>query len=137
VTVIHESVATIAGADAQTTFTFSSPALRDSSDDDALITTVGVRLIPVAGVLTTPDLDPGPATVRVGLTSYSIDIPESLTPVRLWPLIQAGLPIPSAEDSAAVRNGGGAARIQVMTTAEYTALVASTTPDPGSIFLVY
>lgn len=136
-TVISEPVDTIGGADAQTVFQFSSPVLRDSSDDTALITTVVVRVAPVAGVLTTPDLDPGIAAVRVGPKSYAITIPDSPTPVRLWPLIQAGLPVPPAEVAAAVHDGGGAARIQVMTSAQYTALVASTTPDPGSIFLVY
>lgn len=136
-TVIVESIDSIAGADSSTVFQFSSPIVRDSSGDNALITTISVQVKPIDGVLTTPDLDPGPATVQVGVTPFAITIPASPTPIRLWPLIQAALPVPPAEVSTAVRDGGGAARIQVMTAAEYTALVAASTPDPGSIFLTY
>ncbi len=87
-TVIQETVKTIGGADNDTMFTFAS-LLRDSSDGGALITSLGVRVTPQAGVLTTPDLEPGPATVMVGVKSYDIDIPDSGTPIRLWPLIEA------------------------------------------------
>ncbi len=136
-TVIVESIDTIAGADSSTVFQFSSPVVRDSSGDNALITTVSMQVKPVDGVLTTPDLDPGPATVQVGVTPFAITIPDSPTPIRLWPLIEAALPTSPAQAAKAVVNGGNAARIQVMTAAEYTALVASTTPDPGSIFFTY
>lgn len=136
-TVITETVDSIAGPDSVVTIQFSSPIVRDSSGDNALITTTSIQVKPVGGVLTTPDLDPGPAVVQVGVQSFAITIPDSGTPVRLWPLIEAALPVPPAQQATAVVNGGNAARIQVMTEAEYTALVASTTPDPGSIFFVY
>lgn len=136
-TVITETIDTIAGADSNTTFAFASPTVRDSSGDNALITTTAIQVKPVDGVLTTPDLDPGPAVVTVGLQSFAITIPASGTPIRLWPLIEAALPVPPAQVAAAVVNGGGAARIQVLSADEYNALVASTTPDPGSIFFVY
>jgi hypothetical protein len=138
VTVISDQIENIAGADNATTFTFYSPVVRDSDDGTALITTLTTaHLIATAGVLTTPDLDPGPATVRIGLHAFEIEIPDSPTPVRLWPLVEAGLPVSADQVSSAVINGGGARRIQVMTAAEYAALVAITTPDPGSIFFVY
>lgn len=136
-TVITETIDTIAGADTTTTFQFASSLVRDSSGDNALITTAGVQVKPVNGVLTTPDLDPGPAVVQVGVQSFAITIPDSGTPIRLWPLIEAALPVPPAQQAAAVVNGGGAARIQVMTADDYATLVSTTTPDPGSIFLVY
>jgi hypothetical protein len=136
-TVITETIDTIAGVDSSTTFAFSAPNVRDSSGDNALITTTSVSVKPVDGVLTTPDLDPGTAVVQVGLQSFTITIPDSATPIRLWPLIEAALPVPPAQQATAVINGGGAARIQVMTADDYAALVSTTTPDPGSVFLVY
>ncbi|WP_227979999.1 hypothetical protein [Nocardia spumae] len=131
-TVIQETVETIGGADNDTMFTFASQ-LRDSSDGTALITTLGVRVTPQAGVLTTPDLDPGLATVSVGVKSYTIDIPDSDTPVRLWPLIEAGLPVPATQEASAVRNGGGIARAQAMTETAYAAI----TPDPETAYYLY
>lgn len=132
-TVIQESVRTIGGADNDSLFSFAS-LLRDSSDDTALVTTTAVLVTPKDGVLTTPDLDPGLASVIVGGKSYSITIPDSDTPIRLWPLIEAGLPIPPSEEASAVRNGGGVARVQVITEAAYAAL---TTPDPETAYYLY
>lgn len=137
-TVIVEHVEYLGGVDDSTVFSFSSPMVRDSDDDTALITKRAMSYTASNGVLTTDDLDPGPATVTVGVSSsFQIAIPDSPTPIRLWPLIQAGLPVPPAQMATAVINGGGAAMIRVMTADEYAALVSSTTPDPGSIFYVY
>ncbi len=136
-TVISEPVEDIAGADNDTQFIFSSSILRENSGGTGLITIRPTFVRAEAGVLTTPDLEPGAATVRIGQTAYYITIPDSGTPIRLWPLIQAGLPLPPAEAAEAVRNGGGFVMGQVMTAAEYAALVSTTTPDPGSVFLVY
>ena len=136
-TVISEPISSIAGADNDTDFRFSSPVLRSSSSGTGMVTTAPVLVNAVAGVLTTPNFDPGPATVRVGQRIYNITIPNSGTPVRLTPLIEAGLPIAPAEEASAVVNGGGFARGQVMTADAYAALTSTTTPDPGSVFLVY
>lgn len=132
-TVISENVENIAGADNQTPFAFAAPVIRDSFDDTAFITTTPTRVMPVAGVLTTPDLDPGPAVVRIGLRTYSIEIPDSPTPIRLLPLVEAGLPIPPTEEASAVRNGGGVALIRVLTEAQYAAL---TSRDPETLYVV-
>lgn len=132
-TIISEPIAHIGGADDRTGFEFSSPIVRASDDGASTITRAPVHLVAVEGVLTTPDLDPGPCTVRIGQTAYQIEIPDSPTSVRLWPLIEAGLPVPAEEEAAAVRNGGGIARAQRITESAYAALV---TPDPETLYLV-
>ncbi|WP_040814657.1 phage upper tail fiber protein [Nocardia concava] len=132
-TVISEPIANIAGADNSTTFEFASLVLRQSASGTGTITTAPFFVQAVAGVLTTPSLDPGPALVRIGNRQYQITVPSSATPVRLWPLIQAGLPVPPTEDATAVRNGGGIARAQRITASAYAAL---TTPDPETLYLV-
>lgn len=133
-TVISEHVDNIAGADDGTVFVFASILLRDSDDGTSLITTTPTRVTPVAGVLTTPDLDPGAAKVSIGLSrAYQIDIPDSPTPIRLWPLIEAGLPVPPAEEATAVRNFGGIAGAKRVTLAEYQAMP---TPDLETLFVV-
>lgn len=132
-TVISEPVAHIAGADDRTAFEFSSPILRENDAGTGTVTRAPVHLVAEEGVLTTPDLDPGPATVRIGQIAYQIEIPDSVTAVRLWPLIEAGLPVPPEEEAAAVRNGGGIARAQRITESAYAALA---TPDPETLYLV-
>jgi len=132
-TVISEPVENIGGADDKTVFAFSSILLRESDDGTGLVTTTPVSIRATDGVLTTPDLDPGAAVVRIGAKAYQITIPDSDTPIRLWPLIEAGLPVPPVEEAAAVRNGGGVARIQAIELNDYTAIP---TPDPDTLFVV-
>lgn len=132
-TVISEPIEDIAGADNFTQFEFASTVLRESDDGTGLVTILPVFLTAVDGVLTTPDLDPGSASVRIGRRLYHIEIPDSATPIRLWPLIEAGLPVPPSEEASAVRNGGGVARIQRISETDYSALV---TPDPETLYVV-
>lgn len=132
-TVISEPIANIAGADNDTQFVFSSPVVRETDDGTGLVTIAPTFLYPVGGVLTTPDLDPGPATVRIGQTAFNIEIPDSGTPVRLWPLVEAGMPVAPAQEATAVINGGGIARVQKITESAYAALV---TPDPETEYSV-
>jgi hypothetical protein len=133
-TVFSEPIENIAGADNATVFSFTAGVPRESSSGTALITTRTVQYTPSAGVLTTGDLDPGPALVRVGSgPSVWIDIPDSGTPVRFWPVYEAGLPVPPTQEAAAVRNGGGIARMQRITATAYAAL---STPDPETFYVV-
>ena len=132
-TVISEPIENIAGADNDTAFAFSSLVLRESGDATGLITVVPSFLTAVDGVLTTPDLDPGPARVRIGQATYQIEIPDSEDPIRLWPLIEAGLPVPPVEEMTAVRNGGGIRRAQAVELDDYLAIP---TPDPETLFVV-
>ena len=76
-TVISEPIENIAGADNGTGFAFSAPGLRESEDGTCLITVHPLVVTAIDGVLTTPDLDPGPATVRIGQRTYHIEIPDS------------------------------------------------------------
>lgn len=87
----------------------------------------------VNGVLTSPNLVPGPAVVQVGNETYDIEIPDSSTPVQLWPLIDAGMP-PPVNVPGFVRNAGGIARIARATRDEYAAL---TNPDPETLYIVF
>ncbi|RBO82056.1 phage upper tail fiber protein [Nocardia puris] len=131
-TVISDSIESIGGADDTTSISIASPVLR-AGHEGGVITRRPLELRAVDGVLTTPDLDPGPATVRIGVRTYLIDIPDSGTPVELWPLIEAGLPVPPEEEATAVRNGGGVARIQRLTQSAYESLA---TPDPETLYVV-
>lgn len=132
-TVISEPVADIGGADNNTVFTFSVPLLRESDTGLGLVTTRTLSVTAKAGILTTPDLDVGPAKVMVGLRAYGIEIPDSPTPIRLWPLIQAGLPIPPEQEVDAVRNLGG---IRGEKTLELDDYLAIPTPDPETLYFV-
>ncbi|MFC9769112.1 hypothetical protein [Rhodococcus jostii] len=132
-TVISEPITTLAGVSDRTLVTFYVQALRPTFAGVGIITPTRVQVLPVGGVLTTPDLDPGPARVCWGTTTYRIVIPDSGTPVALWPLIDAGLPVPSNEPGF-VRNAGGIARIQRITESAYAAL---TTPDPETLYITF
>lgn len=132
-TVISEPISSIAGADDLTVFVFRSILTRESADGTGLVTSRIETLQADAGVLTTPDLDPGAASVRIGAAEYRIEIPDSEDPVRLWPLIEAGLPVPPAEEATAVRNGGGIRRAEAVELEDYLAIVG---PDPETLFVV-
>ncbi|WP_159840228.1 hypothetical protein [Nocardia sp. CY41] len=132
-TVITETLTDLAGTPHTDEVFFSSYILRENDDGDAMITTSVRSYTPVNGVITTEDLDPGPARVRIGMDTYNITIPESATPVRLWPLIETGLPAPPTLVGAYVVNGGGIARVQKLTESEYAAL---TLPDPETEYSV-
>ena len=133
VTVISEPISSIAGADDLTVFVFRSLRNRQSDDGTGFVTTRIETMQASGGVLTTPDMDPGPAAVKIGATEYKITIPDSDDPIRLWPLVEAGLPVPPAEEATAVRNGGGVRRIAV---AELDDYLAMPTPDPETVYIV-
>lgn len=132
-TVISEPISNIAGADDLTVFVFRSILNRESADGTGLVTSRIETMQADDGILTTPDLDSGPAAVRIGATEYRIEIPDSPTPIRLWPLVEAGLPITPVEEATAVRNGGGVRRIAV---AELDDYLAMPTPDPETVYIV-
>jgi hypothetical protein len=131
-TVISEPVEDIAGADNATVFIFSSPVVRESDSGTGMITRRTQRYTSVAGVLSTGDLDPGPATVTICVTPYQITIPDSGSPVRLWPLVEVAMPVPPDEVAHAVINGGGIARAQRVTESEYAALIE---PDEQTLYV--
>lgn len=132
-TIISEPIENIAGADNTSAFLFTAYTVRESDDGTKLVTTRPQRYTATAGVLTTDELDAGPAVVSIDGRVFSIEIPDSATPVRLMPLIDAGLPVPPTQEAQAVRNGGGVARIQRISASAYAALV---TPDPETLYVV-
>lgn len=132
-TVISEPIHDIAGANETDPIIFRARAIRSNAAGTGTTTTREHRFYPVAGVLTTTSLDPGPAQVVVGLTAYNIVIPSSGSTIRLQPLIDAGMPTPESDTESFVRNGGGIRRAQRLTEAEYTAIP---TPDPETLYIV-
>lgn len=132
-TVISEKISDIAGLGAEEGVEFSTTSLRESADGTGIVTTTRHEVFPVDGVLTTPDLDAGPATVRIGMKPYHIVIPESATPIRLWPLLDAVVDPPPPAATGFVKDGGNVARIKALTQAEYNAM---TTPDPGTLYII-
>ena len=89
---------------------------------------------------TTPDLDPGDAWIQFlpNGKRYYIEIPDSNDPVDLVPLFEAGLPAPpNTPFGQFVANGQNANRLVVLSEAEYTVLITTTTPAPGTIYLTY
>ena len=76
---------------------FYTPGLRNSSDDARILTPQLVHVgVAPDGTFTTPDLDPGPARVRIDGIVHDLTIPASPTPVRLWPLIEASVVFPAS-----------------------------------------
>ena len=133
-TVISEPIIDIAGLGARQKVRFTVPRMRESTDGSSTVTTRTHEVTPVDGVLTTPDLDPGPAKVSIGLDQFDIVIPDSETPIRLWPLIEAASPPPPPDPEALfIRNSGGIRRAKILTQSAYAAL---TTPDPETFYII-
>lgn len=131
-TVIAEPLHDIGGIKETDSVTFFIDVVREDSGGTGTTTTTQHRVAPTDGVIITEDLDPGPARVRIGLVTYPIVIPDSVSPVRLWPLIDASMPPPPITNLF-VKNGGGIARAQRISAATYAALA---TPDPETLYLV-
>ena len=132
-TVISEPIADIADIAYDNVVVFWVPELRQSADAASIVVENRREYAVVAGVLTTDDLQPGPAHVQIGHQVYPIIIPESATPVRLWPLIDAGMPPPPPTAEGFVRDGGGIARAVALSQAEYDAIP---TPDPATFYVI-
>lgn len=136
-TVLTANIRDIAGADDRTIFSFETPSVR-ASVSGGVVTARQSRYLAAGGVLTTDDLEPGPAILRMSSgppTDYRITIPNSATPVQLWPLIDAATPPDSPEWATGfVRNAGGVARVQAMTESEYTALQSAGLDDPDTVY---
>lgn len=130
-TVISDTLADIGAAADRGALYFYAPLLRDALTH--IVTPQWVSVGPDAtGAFTTPDLQPGPAIVRIDGIAHPIDIPDSGTTVRLGPLIEAGIP----QDDAGPRyviNGGGVAILRWLTQAEWAAIAPG---DPNTTYYV-
>ncbi|MBF6515505.1 hypothetical protein IU421_14625 [Nocardia cyriacigeorgica] len=128
---ITQDITDIAGIDDNSVLWFyQQDHPRVADDGMTMISTRRVSATPVDGTLTI-ELEPGPAVVQIGLRTYEIQVPD--LDGTLWPLIEAGLPVPPAEEATAVRNGGGIARMQRITQAAFDALPA---PDPETLYVI-
>lgn len=135
-TVITSLVRDIAAADAATVFTFEVPRTRGGAAGTGIVTTRAHRYTSEHGLLTTDDLDPGPAILRLSGVpgEYRITIPDSTDPVQLWPLLDAATPPSDGEwGTGVVRNGGGVSRAVAVESPDYPGLVK----DPATIYFVY
>lgn len=91
-TILTETFKNIAGRPATGTVEFVCTQIRQGSDGTSAITTSPTSVRLVNGVMTSPDLDPGAALVRLKIGEYDggsvrIVIPVSATPVQLFPLL--------------------------------------------------
>ncbi|WP_209447625.1 hypothetical protein [Rhodococcus qingshengii] len=132
-TVVSEPLQDASGNPETQPLTFFVEQIRESSSGTSTVSIKRIDAPVIAGVLTV-NLDPGPVRVEWRGKSYSIEVPVSATPVRLWPLIDAGMPAPGLGEPGFVRNAGGIARIARTTTAEYLAMP---TPDPETLFIEF
>lgn len=137
-TIVTGNIRDIAGADDATVFTFETPVVRGSSAG-GVVTIRARRYTAEYGLLTTDDLEPGPAVLHLSggmRADYRITIPDSATPVQLWPLIDAATP-PEHEAwmTGYVRNAGGVARVAAMVDEEYWQLVADGLDDPATVYI--
>lgn len=132
-TIISEPIADIAGAAETDPIVFFTRVLRQNEAGTGTVTTDRHHYVPDGGVLMTGDLDPGPAQVRIGTTTYPIEIPDSATPIRLWPLIDATITPSPSNASGYVKDAGHVARIQSISQADYAALA---TYDPDTLYVI-
>jgi hypothetical protein len=130
-TVITEAIENIAGLEDNAVVWFYVEDLRPRAEGSGIVTPTRVPVKPVAGVLTTPPLNPGPAKVMYGLSSYDIVIPDSVSPVALWPLIRDYIPqTPPVVDAAvAAKNDAESARDEAQQILDDVA--AGVVPDAG------
>ncbi|MFM9261473.1 hypothetical protein ACKAMS_22810 [Rhodococcus sp. 5A-K4] len=132
-TVIMEPLTDPAGRPETDPLTFYIETIRQNASGTATVSVKRVDVTPVDGVLTTPDLDPGPTQVQWRGVRYKIDIPDSDTSVRLWPLIDAGWPTPSPGAPGFVRNAGGIDRMEPVELADYS----GHPKVPASLYLLF
>lgn len=134
-TILIANIRDVAGIDDRTTFTFEIPIVRGSTTG-GVVTSRQSSYRAADGVLTTDDLEPGPAVLRISGTpiDFHITIPADSDPVQLWPLIDAATPPDgTAWMTGFVRNAGGVARIQAVHVDEYPGLVK----DPATFYVLY
>lgn len=132
-TVVSETLTDAAGNPETKPLTFFIEQIRESASGTSTISVKRVDAPVVGGVLTV-NLDPGPARVEWRGKTYAIIVPVSATPVRLWPLIDAGLPAPGLGEPGFVRNAGGIARVQRTTIANYAAIPSK---DPETLYITF
>ncbi|QRY62763.1 hypothetical protein JVX90_00350 [Gordonia sp. PDNC005] len=131
-TILFDKITDVAGADEYTPLVFWAPDLRENDSLDGMVTPKRHYVHAVDGAFTTPDLDVGPCMVQIGMMQYAFTVPQSSAPVRLWPLVDAGMPQPPVGSPGFIRNGGGVAIAKAVTAAQYATL----TVDPATLYVI-
>lgn len=136
-TILTGFVRDIGNLDELTTFKFAVPVIRDVGDGAGVVTTRKILCqADASGVLTTPDLDPGPAilTIQGDPQQYHITVPDSDDPVLLWPLIQAATPPePGAWTTGFIADGGGITRAKAVPIDDYPDIPK----DPATLYIIF
>ncbi|MFI7527492.1 hypothetical protein [Nocardia salmonicida] len=133
-TVIADQFVDVGGHADRGALSFWAPVMRDSPLVGAIITPQYVAVaVETDGSFTTPDFAPGPARVRIGGLAYDIVIPDDPSPIRLWPLIDAGVSVVAEREF--VRDGGGVRRAVALPQSEFDAM--PTPRDPETIFFTF
>lgn len=134
-TILTGTVRDIGAYDDTTLFTFATPVVREDDSGSGIVTTRKVRCRAEDGVLTTPDLEPGVATLTIqgDPRVYQITIPNTPT-AQLWPLIHAATPPdPGSWTTGFISNAGGIARAQAVPLAAYPGMVK----DPETFYVLF
>lgn len=129
--VIVASLGDIGGVDETESVDFWCKIIRQGGTEKDIVTTVRRSFPLIAGELETSVLQPGPAVVAWRDQMHDITIPDVEGEVNLWPLIDAGMPVP-ATAAGFVRNAGGVSRMARVTEAE----IASLEQDPETFYIV-
>ena len=99
-TVVTDPVTTPAGEPDDRPWMFARVLpISEGDDGTGIVTARTVNVLPVNGILTTPDLEPGDYVARYRSHEYPITVPNSVTPIRLWPLVNSA-------DTGGVIDGG-------------------------------
>ena len=138
-TILVEPMHDTAGFGEAQPVTFKSLYVRQSFDGTGMITRAPVRVIPVNGVLTTTDLDPGPTLIKIGPETRLCEMPDSGITLRLFPIWDGGQPFGSAtpqpfSEEWYVRNGGNVYRIEDIPEGVFASLASV---DPNTLYIVF
>ncbi|WP_182357792.1 phage upper tail fiber protein [Tomitella gaofuii] len=125
----------VSGEPANGTISVRAVAPRTGDNPTEIVTEAWRDFHITAGAFAMTGLDPGPAEVRIRTwrwrQTWKIEIPDSATPVTLWPLVDAGVPAPSP-NSGFVRSNE-ITHQTVLTQSQYAALP---TPDPSTLYII-
>ncbi|MDV8006732.1 hypothetical protein [Rhodococcus sp. IEGM 1318] len=91
-TVISEPLTDPAGRPETEPLAFFVERIRQNASGSGIVSVQRVDVTPVNGILTTPNLDPGPMEVQWRGNRYKFELPNSENSVELWPLIEFSVP---------------------------------------------
>lgn len=91
-TVISEPLTDPAGRPETEPLAFFVERIRQNASGSGIVSVQRVDVTPVNGILTTPNLDPGPMEVQWRGNRYKFELPNSESSVKLWPLIEFSVP---------------------------------------------